>query len=110
MFRHRLSTSRTSRTHFDWFLLSFLSGSVNAGGFLAAHRFVSHVTGFATLFGVSAANGNLDQALGMLSIPIYFLLGVMVSAYLVDRRENQGRRPHYAIVMSLVALCLVAAA
>lgn len=110
MFRHRLHKATRFRTHFDWFLLSFLAGSVNAGGFLAAHRFVSHVTGFATLFGVAAANRHWDQALGLLSIPVYFLLGAMVSAVLVDRNVHRGRRPHYALVMTLVASCLLAAA
>lgn len=110
MFRHRINTATNSRTHFDWLLLSFLAGSINTGGFLAAQRFVSHVTGFATLFGVHAAEGKWDQALGMVSIPVYFLLGVMTSAYLVDRRVHQGKRPKYALVMTLVCLCLLAVA
>jgi uncharacterized membrane protein YoaK (UPF0700 family) len=110
MFRHRLHKAASWRTHFHWFLLSFIAGCVNAGGFLGAHRFVSHVTGFATLFGAEAARGNLDQALGILSIPLFFLIGVMVSAYLVDRRVHHGQRPHYALVMTLVCLCLLGAA
>lgn len=110
MFRHRLQAAVSWRTHFDWFLLSFIAGSVNAGGYLAAHRFVSHVTGFATLFGVDAAVGKWDQALGILSVPLFFLIGVMISAYLVDRRANRGQRPRYALVMSLVCLCLIVAA
>lgn len=110
MFRHRLHTATSLRTHFDWYLLSFIAGNVNAGGYLATFRFVSHVTGFATLFGVDAALGRWDGALGILSVPLFFLLGVIVSAYLVDRRVKRGERPHYAWVMSLVCLCLVAAA
>lgn len=110
MFRHRFNKAVSWRTRFDWFLLSFLAGSVNAGGYLAAHRFVSHVTGFSTLFGVGAAQGHWDEAAGILSVPIYFLLGVMISAYLVDRRVHRGERPHYAMVMSLVCGCLMIAA
>ena len=110
MFRHRLNTATSWRTHFDWLLLSFIAGSVNTGGYLAAHRFVSHVTGFATLFGIDAAGGHWDKALGILSVPLFFLLGVMVSAYLVDRRAHLGQRPHYAVVMSLVCICLISAA
>ena len=92
---------------FNWFLLSFLAGSVNAGGYLACHRFVTHVTGFATLFGVDLANGKLDQAIGILSVPVFFLAGAMISAYLVDRPYHQGKKPHYASVMALVAFCLM---
>jgi len=36
-----------------WFLLAFQGGALNAGGYLAVHRFVSHVTGFATLAGIA---------------------------------------------------------
>ncbi len=110
MFRHQFNKARSWRTHFQWFLLSFIAGCVNAGGFLSAHRFVSHVTGFATLFAADATKGQWDQAAGIVSLPLFFLLGVMVSAYLVDRRVHRGQRPHYALVMSLVCLCLLGAA
>jgi uncharacterized membrane protein YoaK (UPF0700 family) len=94
------------RSYVRWFLLAFLSGNLNAGGFLACGRFVTHVTGFATLFGIDAANGRWDQALGILSVPLFFLLGVMISAYLVDRPIQKGGKPHYTTVMGLVALCV----
>jgi uncharacterized membrane protein YoaK (UPF0700 family) len=113
MFRHRLyghGGKLRLRTLFDWYLLSFLAGTVNAGGYLAAHRFVSHVTGFATLSGIEAASSRWDRAIGLLSVPLYFLLGVMVSAYWVDRRERKGKHPKYALVMALVAGCLLLAA
>lgn len=110
MFRHRLQSATPLRAHMDWWILSFIAGCVNAGGYLAAHRFVSHVTGFATLFGVDAAGGRWDRAFGLLSVPVFFLLGVMVSAYVVDRRTYRGQRPRYALVMALVCACLLAAA
>jgi uncharacterized membrane protein YoaK (UPF0700 family) len=106
MFRHHLHKATTVRTRFDWFLLAFIAGSVNSGGWLGAHRFVSHVTGFATLFGVSAATGHIDQAVGYLTIPLFFLMGVMVSAYFIDRPFHLGQRPRYALVMGLVCGCL----
>lgn len=94
----------------NWFLLSFLAGNVNAGGYLACARFVTHVTGFATLFGIDFANGDFDKAIGILSVPAFFLMGAMLSAYLIDRRFHRGHAPRYAFVMALVALCLVTAA
>src|SRR3954466_681475 len=112
MFRHKIHHRRSLswRTFFHWFLLSFLAGSVNMGGYMACHRFVSHVTGFATLFGADAAIGAWDRAFGILSVPLFFLIGVMVSASLVDRPFHTGRRPHYPAVMSLVCACLTLAA
>lgn len=106
MFGHSLSNGATRSAVLHWFLLAFLSGCVNAGGFLACGRFVTHVTGFATLFGMHLAEDRWDAAIGILSVPLYFLLGVMLSAYLIDRPFRRGQRPHYAMVMGLVALFL----
>lgn len=103
------SKSFFSKSHIDWMLLSFASGAVNAGGYLACHRFVSHVTGFATLAGTAAARTHWFEALGMLTVPVYFLMGVIVSANLIDRRLHLGLVPHYATVMGLVATLLTAA-
>jgi uncharacterized membrane protein YoaK (UPF0700 family) len=113
MFQHRLDEIRSGGakiTIFQWFLMSFLSGNVNAGGYLACARFVTHVTGFATLFGIDAANRRWDAAIGILSVPSFFLGGAVLSAYLVDRPARRGREPRYEIVMALVALCLALAA
>ncbi|MBC7690568.1 MAG: DUF1275 domain-containing protein [Methylotenera sp.] len=110
MFRHSIRDTFSWKDACHWFLLSFLSGNVNVGGYLACNRFVSHVTGFATLAGVDAAHGRFDAAIGILSVPIFFLLGVMISASLIDRRDHRGQRPQYALVMGLVALCLFVAA
>lgn len=85
-----------------WFAMAFQSGTINIGGYLSCHRFVTHTTGFATLFGVEIARGELQAALGMASVPLFFLLGNMISAYLVDRRLTLGLRPHYTTVFGLM--------
>ncbi len=89
-----------------WASLSFLSGSVNAGGFLAVQRFVTHITGFATLFGADVAMGQFGDALAIISVPIYFIGGAMLSSFFIDRRLMIGKLPRYGLVMGLVALCL----
>ena len=107
MFEHKLSEQVSHKTYFDWFLLSFLAGNINAGGYLACSRFVSHVTGFATLSGISLEQGSWIEALGSLAIPLFFLIGVMVSGYLTEKKyahKVHGQR--YAPVMGLVALLL----
>lgn len=109
MFKHRATEASSLKTYVDWFLLSFLAGCVNAGGYIACQRFVSHVTGFATLAGVDFANRNWDGAIGILSVPVYFLFGVMISAYFIDRRIFEGKQPRYALVMGLAASCLTMA-
>lgn len=106
MFKHGLDEHVSKRTAFNWFLLCFISGSVNAGGVMACHRFVTHVTGFATLAGIDLVKQNWHSALGLLSVPLYFLLGTVISAFFIDRRIHQGQTPHFAWVMALVSLCL----
>ncbi|HRK07453.1 MAG TPA: YoaK family protein [Pseudobdellovibrionaceae bacterium] len=110
MFRHRVSDQLDLRTVAHWLLLCFVAGNVNSGGYLACHRFVSHVTGFATLAGIEAAEMRWLDALGVITVPIYFLFGVMISAYFVDRRLHEGRSPRYALVMGLASLCLFVSA
>ena len=110
MFKHQISEQSGFRTYVDWFLLAFLAGSVNAGGYISCHRFVSHVTGFATIAGLNAARGDWKETVEILTVPIYFLIGVMISAYLVDHRIYEGRRPRYVAVMGLVAALLLIAA
>lgn len=106
MFKHKMHESVSLKVYLDWFLLAFLGGSVNAGGFLACQRFVTHVTGFATLAGIDLASGELAAAFGMLTVPVFFLAGVMVAAYLTDRRVLEGKRPRYELVMSMVTFFL----
>jgi uncharacterized membrane protein YoaK (UPF0700 family) len=110
MLNHRFSTNVTIDTIFEWFLLSFLAGSVNAGGLLACGRFVSHVTGFATIAGVDSAHGFIGQSIATLTIPAFFLAGVIVSAYLTEMSGPQNRGTRFAIVMGLAAGCLGLAA
>lgn len=77
----------------------------NVGGFLAVHRFVSHVTGFATYIGIEIAYGNLFNMFSIMSVPCFFILGSMISGFLVDRKRLKGKSPSYFLTMSLVASC-----
>lgn len=106
MFIHRFDQNVSKRVVFHWFLMSFNGGCINAGAYLATGRFVSHVTGFATLFGVTLTNKEIQTALGFLSVPLFFLLGSFVAGCLIDRPVYHGRKPHFDWVMGLCATCL----
>lgn len=106
MFRHRLHEHVGLTVHFNWFLMSFLAGAVNAGGFMACQRFVSHITGFATLAGVDVALGKWSDAVAALSIPIYFLAGVLIAGSLSEGRMARGKRPLYPVIMGIMTLSL----
>lgn len=94
------------RNMFIWFLLAFQGGAINAGGFLAVHRFVSHVTGFATLAGVAGANQHWNEMLGMLLVPVSYICGAMFSAWCVERRRIHNQGPLYSLVFSFMLISL----
>jgi uncharacterized membrane protein YoaK (UPF0700 family) len=92
-----------------WMLMAFQAGILNIGAFLACHRFVSHVTGFATFFGYEINQPDNGHAFGMLVVPLFFLFGCMLSGLLVDIRLKLHKRPRYYVTFGLIFFlnCLV---
>ncbi len=87
--------------------MAFQAGLLNMGGFLACHRFVSHVTGFATFFGHELSQGKTLHALGMLTVPLFFLLGAMFSGLCVDIRLKQHKKPKYYFPFGIMFLLIL---
>lgn len=88
--------------------MAFQAGLINTGGFMACQRFVSHVTGFATFFGIDVGEAKYAQALGMLTVPFFFLYGSMISGHLVDIKIKQHKQPQYYMAFGLMfALILI---
>ncbi|WP_413561212.1 YoaK family protein [Bdellovibrio sp. HCB209] len=90
-----------------WMLMAFQAGVLNMGGFLACHRFVSHVTGFATFFGYEFTQRDRSHAWGMLIVPLFFLFGAMVSGYLVDIRLKLHKKPKYYIAYTFMLVLIL---
>ncbi len=90
---------------FLWILLAFQSGYINAAGFIACHRFVSHMTGFGTQVGLSIGEGKLLMAFEMMLAPVSFILGCILSGFLIDRRIYTGKEAH--VRTSSVIQCLL---
>jgi uncharacterized membrane protein YoaK (UPF0700 family) len=109
MFLHRLSHNAKLENVFHWFVMALSAGAVNAGGFLSTGRFVTHVTGFGTLFGAEIGRLHWEGAFGILSVPLYFLLGAFVAGWCIDRQILKSKPPHFDWVMVLSATCLVTA-
>lgn len=110
MFLHKFEQATNPKIVLYWFMLSFNGGFINAGGFLATGKFVSHVTGFATLFGVELVLTHLVVALSLLIVPLFFLLGAFVAGIFIDLPLERGRTPHYDYVMIISSICLCIAA
>jgi len=89
-----------------WMSMAFQAGLLNIGGFLACHRFVSHVTGFSTFVGLEISIHGHNQALGMLSVPLFFLSGAAISGFLVDLRIKALQKPRYFISFGLIFFLL----
>ena len=91
-------------THKDnvtlWILLAFQAGFINAGGFMAFSRFVSHITGYGSHVGLQLSQGNYSLALEMSLAPVFFVAGAAFSGYLIDRNVYQEKSPK--IELSLV--------
>jgi uncharacterized membrane protein YoaK (UPF0700 family) len=89
-----------------WSLLAFQAGFINSIGFLACHRFVSHVTGFSSQVGITIGSGNYVLALEMLSAPLAFLLGAWVNGILTIARHSRGLTPRYDLVSIIIPLTI----
>lgn len=103
--RHHFSTF-SKQNIIVWLSLAFQAGAINAGGLLVFKRFVTHVTGFATLVGYEIAHKDFYAALGMALVPIFFLLGVMIAGFLVDIRKQNHHQAHYSYAFFLTSFFL----
>ncbi len=89
-----------------WSFLAFQAGFINSIGFLACHRFVSHLTGFSSQVGITIGSGNYVLALEMLSAPLAFVLGAWISGVLTVARRSRGLAPRYDLVTIIIPLAL----
>ena len=106
---YKISDSVPRSILFSWVNLSFTAGAINAGAFLSCQRFVSHVTGFITIAGLNLVHRSWQEALSAMTIPIYFIIGVMISAYLSENKQKSQDRKlanNFAVAIGLVALIM----
>ncbi|MCO5141572.1 MAG: DUF1275 domain-containing protein [Oligoflexia bacterium] len=89
-----------------WCLMAFQAGAINAGGFIACGRFITHVTGFATHFGFDLATKDYYTAFSMILVPLFFLLGAMYSSYFVSLKIKNALKPNYWIPTFTIFLIL----
>lgn len=78
-----------------WMAMAFQAGALNIAGFMACHQFVSHITGFATMFGYEINQHDASGAVAMLIVPLFFLFGAMLSGLLVDLPLKRHKKPRY---------------
>jgi uncharacterized membrane protein YoaK (UPF0700 family) len=99
-------TQDNSTNIFLWIIFAFQAGAINTGGLMTFHRFVSHMTGFASHFGLELANNHIPAALSMASVPIFFLVGAGLSAILIDHPIYEDKDPKYLHAAILISYFL----
>lgn len=88
----------------SWLLLAGASGAVNGLAFLVCEKFVTHVTGAATQFGIEWPGG---VAIEFAAVVLSFVAGAMASVVAIQRRVAQGKKPQWAVPLVVVAMLLI---
>jgi len=91
-------------------LLALAAGCINAVGYLCfRHQPVTHLTGTSTLLGIAMAHGDLHESVHWVLTIASFLLGAVVSGFIVEQRTLQLGRRYGVVLMIESALLFVAA-
>lgn len=90
-----------------WSLMAFQAGFINSFGFLSCGRYVSHVTGFGTQIGLAMASSQFSLAVEFFGLPLFFILGSLMSGTMTISRLERGLRPRYDYVTMLLNVALV---
>jgi uncharacterized membrane protein YoaK (UPF0700 family) len=81
-----------------WSTLAFQAGYLNALGFLACGRYVTHVTGVGTQLGIGLANQKAFFVLELAGFPLSFILGSFFSGVFTIARIEREKKPLFEIV------------
>lgn len=87
--------------------LTFVAGATNAGGFLAAGQYTSHMTGVVSTIADALVLGHVLLALGSLSMLLAFLGGAMCTALLVNWGLRRSLRSAYGLPLLLESVLLL---
>jgi uncharacterized membrane protein YoaK (UPF0700 family) len=107
--RHLTGASRTeSGNRGLGYLLAFVAGAINAGGFLAVQQYTSHMTGIVSEMADLIALGQYRIALFGLACLATFIGGAACTAVLVNYARSRQLQSEYAIPLLVEASLLMA--
>ena len=89
------------------FVLAFVAGAINAGGFLAVHQYTSHMTGIVSAMADNLVLGAYDLVLGGAGGLLSFLLGAACSAIMVNYSRRRRMHGEFALPLLLEAFLLL---
>ncbi len=106
---YRLSAGRRTQRadrHLG-FVLTFVGGAVNAGGFLAIGQYTSHVTGIVSSMADHLALGAFAAALSALAAWVAFVSGAATTAILINLARRRRLRSQFALSLFFEAVLLL---
>lgn len=87
--------------------LAFVAGAVNAGGFMAAGRYTSHMTGIVSAVGDALALQENALALYLILFLISFIAGAVTSSLIVNYARANHFHSEYASALMIEAMLLL---
>lgn len=88
-------------------VLAFVAGAINAGGFLAVAQYTSHVTGMVSAFADQLVLGQLALAVDAVVAVLSFLCGAICCALMVNFARRQGLASEFALPLLLEAALIL---
>jgi uncharacterized membrane protein YoaK (UPF0700 family) len=98
--------TKAANRHLAW-ILAFVAGAINAGGFLAVRQFTSHMTGIVAGVAYNLALTEHARALTALSSLGAFILGALVTSLCVRWAASRELESVYALPLLVEAGLLV---
>ncbi len=89
------------------YVLTFVAGAANAGGFLAVQQYTSHMSGIVSSVADSIALGDIEFALTGIGAFASFVAGAGLSAILVNWGKRHSHQSVYAFPLVIEALLLL---
>ena len=85
------------------FILAFVAGAINAGGFLAVQQYTSHMTGIVSAMADHIALGAYALALTGIGALVSFLMGALFSAVMLSYSRRHDLHSEYAFPLLVEA-------
>ncbi|KFE52165.1 YoaK family protein [Pseudomonas syringae] len=89
------------------FVLAFVAGAINAGGFLAVHQYTSHMTGIVSSMADNTVLGAYDLVLSGTGALMSFLAGAACSAVMVNFSRRRRLHSEFAVPLLFEAFLLI---
>ena len=89
------------------YVLTFVAGAVNAGGFLAVQQYTSHMSGIVSMMADAPGGGRFAGGVAAAAL-LSFLAGAASSAFMINFGRRSRLASEYALPLLLEAVLLLA--